>query len=621
MRRLPAFVVGLVLLVPQSAAYADEDPPVPEVNFAGQVTQAKACVAEDGNAYEADQYEVEGWTASTGRYPGDCRRLRFVFGPIHTKPGQNDVLIEPVTIAKPAFDGYVVRFEPNLVDATGKVPGVHEIHLHHAVWLNVTDNYGNGKNPFFGVGEEKTILNFPAGNTPTTQDQRFGLPVRATDTWQILYMIHNQFPAPTELFITYELDIIPKQAAELTWGIKPVYPIWLDVRPSFYPVFNTKRNFPASGATTCTWPTQNCADHDPWGQQTWNQCGNPPCGSPPDNTFQLPAAGGGFGRVTNFQGGTLVHIAGHLHPGGLTVEVDLERSGEAPRRIFTSEGVYWNHADHVSRNGPPTSWDMSMTVAGLPEWGVRVQPNDKFRIRATYDVAEQSTYENMGIAVAWIAPHEVDDDQNVIPTAPGLNPFTSDVDTAPTCPSGGLLASTPKLCDKGEVTHGHLSEAEVYGGANVAGLPPTLPPGSRASQVTISGFSYYPGGHGTLPVTGIPRVPLGTTTAPTTLRFVNTDSAADIYHSVTSCAYPCTGTPGIAYPLSNGLSSTGDAIDFDSGELGFGPAFGDQRIGPAKNRADWTLSVSESNFDPGVYTYFCRVHPFMRGAFAVESAP
>lgn len=612
MRRLPAFVVGLVLLVPPSAAHAGEDPPVPEVNFAGQVTPARPCTAEQGNTYEAQQYADEGWGASP-RYTNsatldadDCRRLRFVFGPIHTKPGQNDVLIEPVTIAKPAFDGYVVRFEPNLVDATGRVPGVHEIHLHHAVWLNVTDNYGNGVNPFFGVGEEKTILNLPRG---------FGLPVRATDTWQILYMIHNQFPAPTELFITYELDIIPAQAAKETWGMKPVYPIWLDVRPSFYPVFNAKRNFPASGATTCTWPTQNCADHDPWGRQTWNQgCTNPQYCSPPNNTFQLPDTDGGFGRVTNFTGGTLVHIAGHLHPGGLTVQVELERSGQTPRRIFTSEGVYWNHTDHVSRNGPPTSWDMSMTAAGLPEWGIRVEPKDRFRIKATYDVAEQSTYENMGIAVAWIAPHEVDDDQNVIPTAPGLNPFTSDVDTAPTCPSGGLLASTPKLCDKGEVTHGHLPEAQVYGGINASTNLEAAAARPRTNGVSISGFQYVPGDHDTIGLTGIPSVPLGQS-----VRFVNTDAAADIYHSVTSCRYPCDGSLGIAYPLADGRSDTGNAIDFDSGELGFGPSFGGENVGPAKNTNVWQLQVSDQQFDPGVYTFFCRVHPFMRGALAVTS--
>lgn len=591
MGRLTAFAVGLVLLLPPSLAHADEDPAFPELNFTQQqVTEPRACTAEPGNPYEGQQYTDEGW-ATAPRYGSDCRRLRFVFGPIHTKPGQNDVLLEPVTIAKPAFDGYVVRFEPNLIDAAGNVPGVHEIHLHHAVWLNLARNYGAGRNPFFATGEEKTILDLPKG---------YGLPVSATDTWQILYMIHNQFPAPQELFITYEIDIVPKQVAEQDWGIEPVYPVWLDVRPSFYPVFNTKRDFPTDGAETCTWPDDNCADHDPWGQRTWNQgCTNPSVCPPPDNEFKLPGPGGSFGRVSGFQGGTLVHMAGHLHPGGLTVQVDLERSNES-RRIFTSEGVYWNHADHESRNGPPTSWDMSMTAVTLPKWGVRVEPNDTLRITATYDVELQSTYENMGIVVAWIAP--------TAPSTLGVNPFTAELDTAPACPSGGLQATPPKLCERGEVTHGHLAEAGVYGGINESTALVAADASPPANLVTISGFQYVPGDLDTIGVTGIPSVPLGGS-----VRFVNDDAPADIWHSITSCAYPCDGTPGIAYPLSNGRSSGGSEIDFDSGQLGFWVP----ELGPAKQTNTWQLQLNDTQFDPGVYTFFCRVHPFMRGALEV----
>jgi plastocyanin len=410
-------------------------------------------------------------------------------------------------------------------------------------------------------------------------------------------MIHNQFAQPQELFFSYEVDIVPNQAAEQTWQMEPAYPVWLDVRPSLYPVFNTKRDFPAPGATTCTWPDENCADHDPWGEVTCNQ-GDTSC-TPSGNTERLPAAGGSYGRHANFQGGTLVAIAGHVHPGGLTVQVDLERSGQVPRRIFTSEGVYWNHTDHASRDGPPTSWDMSMTAQSLPEWGVRVEPLDRFRITATYDVARQSTYENMGIVVAWLAP--------TAPPTLGIDPFAAELDTAARCPSGGLLSSPPKLCDKGEVTHGHLAEAEVYGGANGTSLSASS--GAKTSDVSIASFQYFPGGLDTIALTGIPTIPLGQSVG-----FSNADAAANVYHSVTSCAYPCNGPTGIAYPLSDGRSDQDNPIDFDSGQLGYGPP----EIGPAKNTAQWQLPVtSENRFAPGVYTYFCRVHPFMRGAFEV----
>ena len=82
---------------------------------------------------------AEGWAEADGyeRYPGACQRLRFTFGPILVKPGQNDVLVQPVTIEKPLQDGYITRFDPDLVRADGTVPPIEQIHLHHATWLSV----------------------------------------------------------------------------------------------------------------------------------------------------------------------------------------------------------------------------------------------------------------------------------------------------------------------------------------------------------------------------------------------------------------------------------------------------------------------------------------------------
>ena len=46
---------------------------------------------------------------------------------------------------------------------------------------------------------------------------------------------------------------------------------------------------------------------------------------------------------------------------------------------------------------------------------------------------------------------------------------------------------------------------------------------------------------------------------------------------------------------------------FDSGEL----LTGDK---PADGYTTWS---TPTNLPPGTYTYFCRIHPFMRGAFRV----
>ena len=75
-----------------------------------------------------------------------------------------------------------------------------------------------------------------------------------------------------------------------------------------------------------------------------------------------------------------------------------------------------------------------------------------------------------------------------------------------------------------------------------------------------------------------------------------------IFHTVTSCQNPCGLDTGISYPLANGSG------DYDSAQLGFGV--------PTADRLSWS---TPTRLRPGTYTYFCRVHPFMRGAFRVVS--
>jgi plastocyanin len=95
-----------------------------------------------------------------------------------------------------------------------------------------------------------------------------------------------------------------------------------------------------------------------------------------------------------------------------------------------------------------------------------------------------------------------------------------------------------------------------------------------------------------------------------TLAFRNLDSPKGqdfmraIYHTITACKSPCNKATGIAYPLADGKGA------FDSGELGYGP----RQATAAANRVTWKTPRTLS---PGTYSYFCRVHPFMRGAFRV----
>jgi hypothetical protein len=584
-RRRRVLVVAALLLAAPLAAARASGPPTPEPNFAADLTPTN-CLPEASNPHESAQYAREGWQGPEyERYPGACRRLKFAFGPLTIKPGQNDVLLEPITIERPVQDGYITRFKPDLVRPDGTVPPIEQIHLHHGTWLSVP-SYGNSA--FAAAGEEKTLFPFPRG---------YGMPVKASDQWLLLYMVHSAVQQPQVVYITYEIDFIPKAKGDAL-GLKPAYPLWLDVNPGAYPVFNVQRPFGGADGT-CTWPKEECANFDPYGKQIVGQ-GQPGNAGGRD----LPLDGLQFGGQP-FRGGTLIGMGGHLHPGGLTNDIDVVRNGDA-RRVYTGEAVYWDRQHPDQPGGPANSWDFSMKVVGLPFWGVRVKPGDVMRSNATYDTTIQSTYEDMGIAVAFLVP----DDANGNPQAPGVDPFTATADTSEDCASGGVQASPPTLCDKGVLTHGHLHENDNYGGPT--GTTLAAPKGVATSDVGIADFLYTPGDLSMIAMTGLPTVKLGSQ-----LRFTNMDTALDVYHTVTSCAYPCTGATGTAFPVANGRTSSGRAIDFDSSELGYGPP----AIGPAKNTLSWNLDINDINgFVPGdVVTYYCRIHPLMRGAFEVTS--
>jgi plastocyanin len=150
------------------------------------------------------------------------------------------------------------------------------------------------------------------------------------------------------------------------------------------------------------------------------------------------------------------------------------------------------------------------------------------------------------------------------------------------------------------VTHGHLPENNNHGGRRTR-LPDPRKLASgvfNPGSVDILGFNYQ---------LGDLRVPGGTRRPPViapgqAIEFRNTDVGNRVYHSISSCKPPCNRSTGIAYPIADGR------VQFESGTLG------DERP-VTTGQVSWR---TPNNLDPGTYTYFCRIHPFMRGAFRVQ---
>ncbi|MBK5288370.1 MAG: hypothetical protein JJE46_07880 [Acidimicrobiia bacterium] len=290
------------------------------------------------------------------------------------------------------------------------------------------------------------------------------------------------------------------------------------------------------------------------GRYTYPAMANNPYGNgPKKNEYTVPT------------GGVIVQTMGHLHAGGLSTELFVTRQlrrGPKTGRLFKSDAVYYEP-------GGPVSWDVSMTATPAT-WKVHVRPGDVLSLQATYDTSDWSWFESMGINIAWFAPG-----------------------------GGGKGTFNPAVDVPGAVTHGHLAENDNHGGGVDLGLPDpaTLPNGAATSAVTIQNFEY-----GATDLDFLPQIP--TVTQGSSITFTNRDTPANgfgIAHTITACRLPCNKSTGIAFPTANA------PITFDSGQLG---NFGQPTLGTRT----WS---TPANLPTGDYTFFCRVHPFMRGAFRV----
>jgi plastocyanin len=268
---------------------------------------------------------------------------------------------------------------------------------------------------------------------------------------------------------------------------------------------------------------------------------------------------------------TLMGTAGHLHPGGLNTRLRVRR-GDRTNTLFTSRAHYYEPAGAVS-------WDVAMG-ATPKDWRVKLRPGDQLSVHATYDTSRADWYEVMGIM-----PVAVYDGTDV----------------------GGFGAFSKRIPKNNVLTHGHLSENRHHGGRPSGAYrdPLKLPDGPFMTYpVEIQGYVYSQGDLSSGLSRSARKPP--TIHAGQSLTFENLDDAhSNTWHTITACKAPCDRGTGIAYPIANGPRT------FDSGQLGTHPPFG----GPAIGTIKWQ---TPKHLPPGTYTYFCRVHPFMRGSFRVK---
>ena len=138
----------------------------------------------------------------------------------------------------------------------------------------------------------------------------------------------------------------------------------------------------------------------------------------------------------------------------------------------------------------------------------------------------------------------------------------------------------------------------------------------RKAGIRIDGFGYSLGGYSAF--RGFPETPMRPPIVRPGARVPFTNLEAQlgmpddeqVWHSITSCRAPCNRGPGIGYPLAGG------PIKFDSGQLGYWT-----------NLSEGVTTGSNQDLTPPLrkagktYTYFCRIHPFMRGSVRTKPKP
>ena len=489
------------------------------------------------------------------RPPGTKEKLKFFYGPYPIPPGWD---MNRIDLTLPLRSGMVTSVEPGMrLVADGTEPAHQTAHIHHAHWFSV--NPGSETDNYLG-GLGDWFFGNGDEETRANFEQR-----SAADPNGPVYGGHIGLSEPQPMI--YMLH-------NKTPGTMLVW-IMLDI--TFVHGTMAELNTLDDGRDY----------HEVRGVlfgRTFDVPRNP---KSKDGTFETPEDDpAGPIEWTSPIDGTLIGTGSHLHPGGL--RVITENYGSVARPCPSSGGGYGGtvllKSDALWRADVPFSEDFQMEVTN-PAFRAPIHEGDRIRISGIYENKRHAWYQVMTHQGFYI-----DESQ---PPEGRCKPYLV----------GPTAKKRPKVDPREGVKNrswGHHATDKVCG--KRFGAPPCerpmdeQPPGVETNNVTIANFQYQPGDRAMSGEQGAPvRIREGTS-----LSFFNLDQSLNIRHSVTTCRWPCSGPYVANYPLPDGV--------WDSGTLGF-----DLIDGGSAN----PTATTPPDLDPGKYSYFCRIHPWMRGAFEV----
>lgn len=591
--------------------------------------------------------------------PGKKEQLSLLFGPYVIPPGQDS---NRLTIDFQLPPGFVTSVSPDLFDAaSGRVPTEQEAHIHHAHWFRITDDpnelyYTNlggvpkddipdfvpaevvaglpdkaGLSWVFGTGEEKTQGGFELreqlddANGDGLPDQRYGMEIDGAERQLLIYMIHNKTSGPLSVFVVLDVDFTHGTAAQIeaATGI-PMHPLKGQL---FGQTRDALRNYPtligSNGRTGWNAELDGTAIVS-GGHAHPGVYGNFLTNQGPGGKCTADVDGDGFPGATILRSRKIDHVAGSwpysedfqmgvakygwrapIHKGDYITQYavyDIDREGLAPSGLGAGAAAYALPGNYAALGGPSAA-----DLAG----------------KDTVDGGTHQHFEAMNHVGVYVDPLQA-------PTA-----YSAQVD-AGGCPVNFGSAAAAKLLGADTQAVQQRLKADSAGIAPYfatgvtegmqnhvwPALDPTCGPFAHAKRsvcengpayatdhsgletdtISISGFQYLPGQSGMPDATGAPaRVKKGTV-----LRIVNGDAGLNVRHTLTTCAWPCTGVYVSNYPQPDGLVDTGKLGNIDPIDGGL---TGDDTVP--------LYELETANMDAGFYSFYCRIHPFMRGAMEI----
>ena len=494
--------------------------------------------------------------------PGTKKWITLDYGPYVVHPGSD---LGRMDVEIVGADGYAVGFVPSVVYADGNMAPSHKIHIHHAHWYWLDPERDDTHRWIYGTGEERTqgsIIPAARAERDFKKGLRYGVHLSQGDRLGFLSMLHNKTAETQVVYLRVKIQMIYGNHDEIKeangWELQNLQPVLIGS------TFNVPRggmfDFPLDVTKKTIGPYSNY--HNPI----------------PDAEVKP-----GVGQVFTIPwDGTIIIGAGHSHPGAKEVVLSNlgSKNDPCPQDGDRFPGVTLARSRNITRGNvfPSEEFQMGLTQPG---WRVHVRKGDRLALNGVYDARQYSFADAMSYFGLYVDRSDKTSDSEACKAELINHPRASQKEVVHTVPNQGWghhPMATCRRCDR-------------------PGKRPE--PGVPTTTVHIAGHQYLPGNLGSSgePL-GPPVVQKGQA-----LRFVNEDYAeAFVRHTVTSCRAPCNGEYTANYPFADGT--------FESGALGY---TWQETYVTAKDEPSWELDTSK--LDKGYYTYYCRLHAWMRGSF------